>query len=155
MKSQIESSWTDWIYNETKGELEEKTLKIPLSMPYASDQEEFHITNISFEKDGQHFRVIKQRYQSDTLYMVYVPDIAKGNLNTTIRQWISSLTQDETPHQNGNSLLIKLFIKDYTPPQNEFDFTPFFINGEEYLGFVFMAYESQELPLHTPPPELG
>lgn len=150
---QIESRWMEKIYSESQEGFEEQLLKIPLSLPYAADQEEFQLTNTYFEKDGQHYRVIKQRYVGDTLQMIYVPDLAKRDLDKTIKKWISSLVQDEVPHQNDNLLLDKLLIKDYTQPQNDLDFRILLKDEREHRGFVFSGYDSQTIPLNTPPPE--
>lgn len=129
-------------------------MEIPLSIPYMADEEEFRTTNTSFQKDGQYYRVIKQRYINDTLQLVYVPDSAKRNLDSTIKQWVSSLVQDELPDSGSNSLLGKIFVKDYTQPSNEFDFSIRVIKNNNFNGFVFLAYQNQDINLATPPPEL-
>lgn len=129
-------------------------MEIPLSIPYMADEEEFRTTNTSFQKDGQYFRVIKQRYINDTLQIVYVPDSAKKNLDSTIKQWVSSLVQDELPDAGNNSLLVKIFVKDYTQPVNDFDFSIKLDMDKVYNGFVFLTYQNHDIHLSTPPPEL-
>jgi hypothetical protein len=151
---QIENHWSEKIYSENQSELEERIMEIPLAIPYMADEEEFRATNTSFQKDGQYYRVIKQRYINNTLQIVYVPDSAKKNLDTTIKQWVSSLVQDELPDSGNNSLLTKIFVKDYTQPLNEFDFSISIINDKNYNGFVFLTYQDQDINLTTPPPEL-
>jgi hypothetical protein len=151
---QIENHWSEKIYSENQGEFEERIMEIPLSIPYMADEEEFRATNTSFQKDGQYYRVIKQRYINDTLQIVYVPDSAKRNLDSTIKQWVSSLVQDELPDSGSNSLLVKIFVKDYTQPINEFDFSVSIANDNKYNGFVFLTYQNQDINLTTPPPEL-
>jgi hypothetical protein len=151
---QIENHWSEKIYSENQGEFEERIMEIPLSIPYMADEEEFRATNTSFQKDGQYYRVIKQRYINDTLQIVYVPDSAKRNLDSTIKQWVSSLVQDELPDSGSNSLLVKIFVKDYTEPINEFDFSVSIANDNKYNGFVFLTYQNQDINLTTPPPEL-
>lgn len=151
----IESSWNERIYQENQDSFEGQLMKIPLSLslPYAADQEEFRVTNTSFEKDGQYYRVIKQRYTSDTLQVVYVPDLDKEKLDKTIRQWVHSLAQDDIPSQHGNPSFTKLFIKDYTQPQNKFEFQIPLEEEKEHMTFIFLAFQSLDLGLSTPPPE--
>ncbi|WP_373494452.1 hypothetical protein [Aquiflexum sp.] len=151
---QIENHWSEKIYSENQSEFEERIMEIPLSIPYMADEEEFRATNTSFQKDGQYYRVIKQRYINDTLQIVYVPDSAKKNLDKTIKQWVSSLVHDELPDSGSNSLLGKIFVKDYTQPINEIDFSISIININKYNGFVFLTYQNQDINLTTPPPEL-
>ncbi len=151
---QIENSWSEKIFSASQEGFDERIMEIPLSIPYMADEEEFRATNTSFQKDGQYYRVIKQRYFNDTLQVVYVPDSAKKNLESTIKQWVSSLVQDELPDSGSNTLLGKIFVKDYTQPSNEFDFAFNIINDKHYNGFVFLTYHNQDINLSTPPPEL-
>lgn len=151
---QIESDWMEKIYSENQEGLEEKLMEIPLSVPYMAEEEEFRATNTSFVKDGQTYRAIKQRYVNDTLQIVYVPDTAKRILDNTIKQWVSSLVQDELPDAGSNSL-VKLFIKDYTQPLNDFDYSPNAAELENvFMGFIFSSYQSKYFHLNSPPPEL-
>ncbi len=153
---QIESDWMEKIYSDNQEGLEEKLLEIPLSVPYMAEEEEFRATNTSFEKDGQTFRAIKQRYVNDTLQIVYVPDTAKRILDNTIKQWVSSLVQDELPDSGSNSLLVKLFIKDYTQPLNDFDYSAVATELEKnFMGFIFSSYQNNYYHLNSPPPELA
>ncbi|MCR9015133.1 hypothetical protein [Aquiflexum gelatinilyticum] len=153
---QIESDWMEKIYSDNQEGLEEKLMEIPLSVPYMADEEDFRPTNTSFEKDGKTFRAIKQRYVNDTLQIVYVPDTAKRILDNTIKQWVSSLVQDDLPDAGNNSLLVKLFIKDYTPVSNDFDYSPVASELEQdFIGFIFSSYENNYFHLNSPPPELA
>ena len=150
---QIEKNWLEKIYNDQTDGLVERMLEIPMSLPYMADQEEFSSTNTLFEKDGQFFRAIKQRYVKDTLQIVYVPDSAKRNLNVTIKQWITSLVQDEIPDSGNNSLLSKIFVKDYTQPINDLNIDFILTREKQLIGFIFSAYQNQSQDLTTPPPQ--
>ncbi|MCH6198479.1 hypothetical protein MMU07_02725 [Aquiflexum sp. LQ15W] len=141
------------IYSEDQNDLSEKLLEIPLSMPYMADEEEFRATNTIFEKDGQTYRAIKQRYLKDTLQVVYVLDTATKTLDNTIKLWVSSLVQDEMPDSGNNSLLVKLFTKDYTQPSNVFDFCTKSKKEKNYSLFIPSAFVGIEGNLNSPPPE--
>jgi hypothetical protein len=140
------------IYSENQENFGEKLLEIPLSVPYMADEDEFRATNTTFEKDGQIYRAIKQRYVNDTLQIVYVPDSATRTLDNTIKRWVSSLIQDELP-DSGNSLLVKFIAKDYTQPSNDFDYTLNIQPEINYLGFIFSPYTDYQANLNSPPPE--
>ena len=86
-------------------------MEIPLSAPYMANQEEFHATNTRFEKDGQYFRAIKQRYQNDTLQVIYVPDTSRKALDSTVQKWISSLVDDELPQDQGGKNFLSYLQK--------------------------------------------
>lgn len=150
---QIEKNWIEKIYAEKQEGLEERILEIPMNLPYMADEEDFRATNTRFEKNGQYFRAIKQRYSKDTLQIIYVPDTAKKNLDNTIKLWISSLVQDELPDTGNNSLLSKIFVKDYTQPLNDFDFSQVILQEKQFIGFIFSAFENPYPDLSTPPPK--
>jgi hypothetical protein len=151
---QVEKHWVDRIYSDNSAALEEKMMEIPLSIPYMVSEEEFRLANTSFEKDGQFFRIIKQRYINDTLQVVYVPDTAKRLMDETIKQWVTSLVQDGIPDGASNTLLSKIFVKDYTHAINDFQFLPFTLIQKDYIGFIFLPFERLSIYTHTPPPEL-
>ncbi|MFC5627053.1 hypothetical protein [Algoriphagus winogradskyi] len=153
--SHLERKWEAIIFSESSLVPEETLMEIPLSAPYMANQEEFQPTNTSFEKDGQFYRAIKQRYQNDTLQVVVVPDTARGVLDTTVKKWISFLTSDELPQdQNGKSLL-QLLVKDYLRAEKfamgnittSFDFVS--------PGFTSIYYSNPFFQQVSPPPQLG
>ena len=149
----LENQWADQIYSENQGNLEERLLEIPLSAPYMSNQDEFQPTNTRFEKDGKYFRAIKQRYQNDTLQLVYVADTARGVLNSTVKKWISSLTKDEIPQDQNGKTIAKTFIKDYIQPELYNLEKPATIAIEDKIGFIFSSYMSPFFQLDSPPPQ--
>lgn len=129
-------------------------MEIPLSIPYMADQEDFQVTNTSFEKAGQHFRVIKQRYTNDTLQVIYVADTAKRTLDNTIKKWISSLVPEDGTDKDHNTLLAKNFVKDYTKPVHTFSFGVLPVFEIMPIGFIFLPYQDYFQHLNSPPPEL-
>lgn len=130
-------------------------MQIPLTAPYMSNQEDFQPTNTRFEKEGKYFRAIKQRYQNDTLQIVYVPDTARRVLESTVKSWISSLTDDQLPRDQNGKIQLKLFAKDYIE-------TEIFQTGllaqksvEDKIGFIFSPYMSPYFTLDSPPPQVS
>ncbi|RIW16177.1 hypothetical protein D0X99_07350 [Algoriphagus lacus] len=151
----LENQWQDKIYSEQLGTLEERLMEIPLSAPYMSNQDEFQPTNTRFEKDGKYFRAIKQRYQNDTLQIVYVPDTARKVLESTVKSWISSLTEDELPQDQNGKTQLKLFVKDYIETE---PFQLGFVAQDtikDKIGFIFSPYMSPYFTLDSPPPQLS
>ena len=151
----MESSWQDKIYGEQVVSLEERLMEVPLSAPYMSNQDEFQATNTRFEKDGKYFRAIKQRYQNDTLQIIYVPDTARKALVSTVKSWISSLTEDGVPQDQNGKTQLKLFVKDYIETTV---FQLAYVGSraaEDKIGFIFSTYMSPYFTLDSPPPQLS
>jgi hypothetical protein len=151
----LESRWKDQIYGTQVLSLEERIIEIPLNAPYMPNQDEFQSTNTKFEKDGKFFRAIKQRYQNDTLQIVYVPDTARLNLDSTIKKWISSLTDNELPQDQNSKSFLKLFAKDYLESKMIKVTAPERQGFTVLIGFIFSPYMSPFFKLDSPPPQVG
>lgn len=143
------------IYSENSKLARETLIEIPLSAPYMANQEDFRPTNTSFEKDGQFFRAIKQRYQNDTLQVIVVPDTARGVLTNTVKKWISHLTDDEIPQDQNSKTVISLLVKDYIQPEKR---ALVLTNAKKQIdpvGFIFSNYTNPFFQLDSPPPQIG
>lgn len=149
----LEKDWGDKIYSDQIGSLEERMMEIPLAAPYMSNQDEFQATNTRFEKDGKYFRAIKQRYQNDTLQIIYVADTARKSLENSVSIWISSLVDDELPQDNQGKSFLKLFAKDYLDAEVfAFDSYPQ-LSHKVQIGFIFSPYMSPYFTIDSPPPQ--
>ena len=151
----IESQWVSQIYGEEGQGQSDFLIKVPLSMPYMANQEDFQPTNTPFEKDGKYFRVIKQRYQNDTLQLIAVVDSERKVLQNTIQKWISSLNDNERQQDQNGKLVHKSFVKDYLQPEKsplEFSFD---IEGIDPPEFISSRHENVFFQLDSPPPQIG
>lgn len=146
----------DQLYGEQQLQLEEQLLEIPLKAPYLANQEEFQVANTRFEKEGEYFRVIKQRYQNDTLQLVYVPDTARQVLDLTVKKWITSLMDEDAPQEQSGKSFAKLFAKDYLPTAIVKIISPVTLPLKEAVaGFSTLSYQGPLFALDSPPPQLG
>lgn len=97
VRMQVERDWVEKIYGDGAAQLpaQVRLLEIPITVAYMPDQTDFEETNALFEKDGQSYRIIKQRYYKDTLQVVYVPDTGRQKLKHVLAAWLK--TQPDTP----------------------------------------------------------
>ena len=56
------------------------TVKIPLSVPYYSDGKGYERVNGGFEHRGEFFKLVKQKLENDTLYVVCIRDVKEKSL---------------------------------------------------------------------------
>ena len=131
-------------------------MEIPLSLPYMANQEYFQVTNLAMEVEGELLRVVKQRYQNDTLQLVYIKDHQQQQLEDQVNDWIKSIT-DQSPQnkQDRNQLFAKLFPKDFIAcelPTFKINFSLHTSNG---IGSIQMDYANLAKSITTPPPQLG
>jgi hypothetical protein len=151
----LESQWVSQIYGEEVLEHSEILIEVPFSMPYVSNQEDFQPTNTPFEKDGRYFRVVKQRYQNDTLQLIAVPDTARKVLDSTVKKWISFLMDDEIPQDQKSKAATKSQIKDYLQPEKyDLEFNQV-INKVSSPEFTSSIYINPFFSLKSPPPQIA
>jgi len=135
---QMEQTWSEKIFAASNEiELEERLLEVPLAAPYMANEQEFRATNTRFEKDGKFFRAIKQRYQNDTLQIVYVADTSRQKLENTFEKWVSWLAEGEMQQESSKSINLKTFVKDYIQ-EYPFEFVAFEeLIHIKHTGFIF------------------
>lgn len=151
VNSHIEKNWAEKIYGDQEI-LNQKTLKIPISLHYANDDQDFKEINSLFEKDGEYFRIIKQKYAKDTLTVVYVSDNQKNNLETTIKKWAASMAQEG--QTNSGKIDFNNFVKDYMQPY--FDLNLKCLADIEPITFhkdPTVTFKNEATAPNSPPPE--
>jgi hypothetical protein len=89
------------------------TIRIPLSVPYMADDLEFKRVDGAFEHNGQHYRMVKQKYEKDTLIVICVADIENKRISQALSDYVMSFT-DNADDQNQGETTVS-FIKDYLP----------------------------------------
>lgn len=88
------------------------TLEIPMAVPYLADDEEFKRVDGSFEYEGEHYRLIKQKYSKDALIVVLAKDSENKRISELMSNYVLSFT--DTSDEQDSHLTIT-FIKDYIP----------------------------------------
>ena len=96
---------------------EEITIKVPITVPYATDSREFTRVDGEFEHQGETYRMVKQRYISDTLHIVCVKDNTSKEIKQALNDYVKSFT-DKPSSEKGSAKTIQNFIKDifHAPP---------------------------------------
>jgi hypothetical protein len=89
------------------------TIKVPLAVPYLMNTD-FERVNGEVEFQGGFYRLVKQRFVHDTLYIVCIKDIAGKRIKQALAGYVSTFG-----HQPGEgkhtTCTIPAFIKDYLP----------------------------------------
>lgn len=121
-----------------------------------ANQENFQTTNLSMEINGQFLRVIKQRYQNDTLQILYIKDHKQQNLKEQVTGWIKSITDESQKNsRERNHFFAKFFPKDFMANEHhifralKIDLTRSGITANQ------PNYKDISLSLTSPPPQFG
>lgn len=153
-KYKIENDWTAHAFASDREFNEEQMIKIPVHIPYMTDQENFSAINTPFIKNGTSYRIVKQRYVQDTLQVVYVPDVALNRLDQTIKGWINALTDGIDQEASNGQIIPKNFIKDYLQPFSFIYFKSQATDKYPVGGFVSPNYLNIHIELPDPPPQI-
>ena len=88
------------------------TFKIPISVPYANDSRDFVRVDGEFEQDGEVYRLVEQRLDQDTLYIVCVKDQESKKINQALADYVKTFT-DKPASEKQNAKTAFSLIKDY------------------------------------------
>jgi len=126
------------------------TIKFPLTLAYPINSSQFERVDGSFEYNGEFYKLVKQKLEQDTLYVVCIRDGEKKRLNSLLTDMVKIAN-----HQPVNSSAIKLlcsYAKDFVVSLNlEIKNTP------DKSGNNFYSVDADVLvnsyPVINPPPE--
>lgn len=95
-------------------ESEEIIIKVPISIPYATDSKSFERVDGKFEYKGELYRLVKQKLSQDTLYVVCIKDHKNKLIDEAMASFVKTFT-DKPVDSHSNSKITVSFIKDYIP----------------------------------------
>jgi hypothetical protein len=125
---------------------------LPITLPYQPDQEDFINLALDQEINGHVYRVLKYRYEKDTLHITFLKDTGNELLNKSFRDWSNTFAQKPVSQKNGSKNLLT-FEKNYIPHFEYFNFP-----GHSDLKPVFHSPGKKDLlrnqrEIPDPPPE--
>jgi hypothetical protein len=130
------------------------TFAVPLSMPYGVDYNEYERVNGEFEHNGNFYKLVKQKFQNDTLFVVCVNDKKEKKLVSDLSDYVKLTNDLPSSSQPTSKLLLNSFTKDYV------SHTALQLISEAgwILNFTFIQQHSQmllinSLPILSPPPD--
>lgn len=86
------------------------TFKIPLTVPYGTDSKNYERVDGQFEKDGIVYRMVKQRFYQDVLYIVCIKDDQASKINSAL----TDIAQGFAGQDDGEGKVVAPgFIKDF------------------------------------------
>jgi hypothetical protein len=86
------------------------TIKIPMSIPYLQDDEDFERIDGTYQYKGEFYRLIKQKYAQEMLTVICIKDSERKRISEAITDYVMSFTDSG----GDNNVTLKIsFIKDY------------------------------------------
>ena len=138
--------------NEEYSDSETITLAIPISLPYPLFTDDYQRITGDFDYNGEHYKLIKQKLEGDTLYVVCYKDHASKRIKDAFSDFAKF--SNDLPLSSKNSLtFMGKLMKDYEPVQQ-----PRLLQnsgwsiGTTYATSVYHIL-TIDLPVFSPPPE--
>ncbi len=89
------------------------TIKVPVSIPYMMDREDYSRADGKFSSEGRQYRMVKQKYAQDTLTIVCVRDTDSEQIQVALSDYVSTFTDSPAQPAKHTSKASISFIKDF------------------------------------------
>jgi hypothetical protein len=136
---------------ERYSESETITLKIPLTIPYYGDTD-FERVDGEIEHGGEFYRLVKQKFERDTLQIVCIKDVKRKHIQKALKEYVKTFADHSADRTSGKS--IPSFIKDYVPSSFELGTA----SGGWNLSLIYPAAEDSfsaaDISQSSLPPEI-
>jgi hypothetical protein len=87
-------------------------LKIPMAVPYQIDSEGYERVDGEFEHQGEFYRLVKQKYENDTLFIVCIQDHASKRIEQALTDYVKTFTDKPIDAKHSGKVVTNL-VKDY------------------------------------------
>jgi hypothetical protein len=155
MLSQARTALNEKIDNDQYKEDQTITIKLPLTLPYPGQQNEYQRVEGDFEHQGEFYKLVKQKYLNDTLYVVCLKNVDEKKAVKMFSDLAKlSTDQSSAPSNNQNAKTVVNIIKDYNPVVEQIQLAPRQVI-ELGISFTFFSTNilSQDITVFSPPPE--
>jgi hypothetical protein len=127
-------------------------LKIPVSLPYPMQHNGFERINGKFEYQGNFYKLVKQKIENDTVYIVCIRDTNAERLTTTLKDYVKKTSDLPANSKNPTSQLGK-FLKDFENPECELIQSGAGWQTEIIFGEKPFTFNQAVISLTSPPPK--
>lgn len=131
---------------------DEVLIKVPLTLPYAADAPEYTRVDGQFEHQGEVYRLVKQRYASDTLFIVCVKDNATKEINQALVDYVKSYS-DNPSSEKGSTKTLQTFSKDFISTITNLQSIESGWANALRFQTLSLTYESLAIQFNSPPPQ--
>lgn len=90
------------------------TIKIPFTIPYQLKSDGYERVDGEIEYKGEFFRLVEQKLEGDTLFIVCIKDHAGSRIQTAIADHVKTFTDNPISSKNTSKTFAS-FFKDFLP----------------------------------------
>lgn len=129
-------------------------LKIPISLPYPINSEDYKRVNGRFEYKGKIYKLVKQKLANDTLHIFCLVDQVEMKLITDLHKYAKQTNDAPTSRSKQSGQILKNLAKDYNSLENEYYCYPFGKTITMNRPIDDLSITSLSFDVLTPPPKL-
>jgi hypothetical protein len=133
-------------------EEETVTLKIPLTVPYHPGSE-YERVDGEIEHEGEFYRLVKQKLEKDTLYIVCIRDHDTKRIKQALADYVKTFTEKPVDAKHSGKVL-NTFIKDFLPTSIEISHANAGWNYSVALAYISDSFNSRSIAVYSPPPQI-
>lgn len=131
-------------------ELATVTLKVPLTVPYYGDTK-YERVNGEIEHNGEFYRLVKQKFEKDTLYIVCVKDFRSKQIKQALKDYVKNFSEHSSDVPNTKNL--PGFIKDFINSEFSISSSNTGWSYDFQFGLTESLFDTISLTSNSPPPE--
>jgi hypothetical protein len=129
------------------------TIKIPFAIPYQLKSNEYERVDGEIKYEGEFFRLVEQKLEGDTLFIVCIRDHATSRIEEAITDHVKTFT-DNPVNSKNTSKTFASFFKDFLPTSTGITHVS---DGWSYSVSTQSPPEhfyNRSLAVFTPPPKI-
>lgn len=128
------------------------TIKVPMALPYHIDTGVYERVDGEIEHKGEFYRLVKQKLEKDTLYIVCIKDQDSKRIKQALADYVKTFT-DKPVDAKQSGKFFTGFIKDFLP--SSIEITPA-SSGWNYTVVTITlcdSFNSRSIAVFSPPPQ--
>lgn len=127
-------------------------LKIPVTLPYPIQQQGFKRVDGKFEHNGQFYKLVKQKLENDTLFVICILDHQQKRLVKTMTDYVK-MTNELPQSEKKPAAFVGKFLKDFEAGET-YEIAKQLITKKEIQAFENVLLIVSIYPgISSPPPE--
>lgn len=142
---------TQRLDNDEYSEEETVTLKVPMALPYHIDSEVYERIDGEIEHQGDFYRLVKQKLEKDTLYIVCIKDHDSKRIKQALSDYVKTFT-DKPVDSKHTSKSFAGFIKDFLPSTTNITAATSGWNYSVAFTDFSDSFSSRSIAVFSPPP---
>jgi hypothetical protein len=127
-------------------------LTIPVSLPYAMNDMDYEAVAGEFIHDGQYYKLVKQKYENDNLYIVCIKDHSTSKISRQLTDYTKIANNLPMSSKQSLNFMAKLY-KDYESNDFDYAYMSKYIFEQSFFALAGLDVIEKTFTVDSPPPE--